>query len=81
MLTLLADGAPSVAAWRSVAVAVTAVDGLPIPTTAGILAIVLAIVSAAMIVARQTIVPHKYRCYVPNPGVSATLSLACSRQH
>jgi len=65
-----AYGAPSVAAWRSVAVAVTSTDGVPVPITSGILAIVLSVVAAIMIVARQTIVPMKYRGYVPNPSAA-----------
>jgi len=63
-------GAPSVAAWRSVAIAVTATNGVPVPITAGILAIVFSVVAALIIIARQTIVPMKYRGYVPNPSAA-----------
>lgn len=58
-------GAPSVGAWRAVAVAVTG-DGLPLPTSSGVVGLVLMGVAIASVIARETIVPHKYRVYVPN---------------
>ena len=61
---------PSAAAWRSVAVAITGTTGLPVPTTSGILAIVLSVVSAFMIISRETWVPAKYKGYVPNPAAA-----------
>ena len=63
-------GAPSVSAWRAVAIAITSTTGLPVPKLSGILAIVFSVVAAILIIARQTVVPPKYRGYVPNPSAA-----------
>lgn len=59
---------PSAAAWWAVSVAVTGTSALPVPTTAGILAIVLSIIGAALIIFRAWYCPAKYKGYVPNPS-------------
>ena len=64
------SGVPSAAAWRSVAIAITATDGLPIPTTSGILAICLTALAVAIILARTYLIPPKYKQYVPNPSAA-----------
>jgi OPT family oligopeptide transporter len=58
-------GAPSVAAWAAVALAVTS-PSLPIPKSAGITAIVLAVASALTIVAKHYLIPKKYHMWIPN---------------
>jgi uncharacterized oligopeptide transporter (OPT) family protein len=70
--------APSVAAWRAVAVAVTA-DTFPVPNSSGIFSIVFAIFGGAMTVFREYAYKgkwEKYRVYHPNfmvIGLSFTL--------
>jgi uncharacterized oligopeptide transporter (OPT) family protein len=70
--------APSVAAWRAVAVAVTA-DTFPVPNSSGIFSIVFAIFGGAMTVFRELGYKGKwakYRVYHPNfmvIGLSFTL--------
>ncbi|XP_006463464.1 hypothetical protein AGABI2DRAFT_208266 [Agaricus bisporus var. bisporus H97] len=58
-------GAPSVAAWAAVAVAVTS-PRLPVPTSSGITAICLAIASALTIAAKHYLIPKKYHMWIPN---------------
>ncbi|KAK4495390.1 hypothetical protein PRZ48_013721 [Zasmidium cellare] len=61
-------GAPSVSAWRAVAVAMTDPE-FPVPTSAGIFAIVFSIFGAIMIVIRHYAYRgkwEKYRVYHPN---------------
>lgn len=58
---------PSAGAWYAVAIGVTTTSGLPVPTTAGILAIVLTIIGVALIVFRVFFCPAKYKSMVPNP--------------
>ncbi|KAF9447743.1 oligopeptide transporter [Macrolepiota fuliginosa MF-IS2] len=58
-------GAPSVAAWAAVAVAVTA-PKLPIPKSSGITAIVLAIASVLTLTVKRYWIPKKYHHWVPN---------------
>jgi OPT family oligopeptide transporter len=60
--------APSVSAWRAVAVAMTDKE-FPVPTSSGIFAIVLSIFGAAMVIFRHygyTGTWEKYRVYHPN---------------
>lgn len=57
--------APSVAAWRAVAVAVIS-PKLPVSLSSGMTAIGFAIVAVATVVAKYTIIPQKYHVYVPN---------------
>lgn len=63
-------GVPSASAWRSVAIAITATEGLPVPTTSGILAIVFTIISVLIILARVYVIPARYKGYVPNPSAA-----------
>ncbi|KIM46755.1 hypothetical protein M413DRAFT_261954 [Hebeloma cylindrosporum] len=58
-------GAPSVAAWAAVPVAVTS-PKLPIPASSGYTAIALGIVSVATLLVRNYLIPKKYWGYVPN---------------
>ncbi|PPQ84126.1 hypothetical protein CVT25_003339 [Psilocybe cyanescens] len=58
-------GAPSVAAWAAVAIAVTA-PKLPIPASSGYTAIGLAIFSVVCLVVKTYWVPKKYWGYFPN---------------
>jgi len=58
-------GMPAVAAWRSIAIAVTAPE-LPIPPTAGYTAIGLAILSAITVFVKYRFVPEKYHVWIPN---------------
>lgn len=57
--------APSVAAWKAVAVAVIS-PKLPVSLSSGLTAIGFAIISIATVVAKYTIIPAKYHVYVPN---------------
>ncbi|KJA25455.1 hypothetical protein HYPSUDRAFT_160611 [Hypholoma sublateritium FD-334 SS-4] len=58
-------GAPSVAAWAAVALAVTS-PSLPISRSSGLTAIGLAIASVLTLVLRNLLLPKKYWKYVPN---------------
>lgn len=58
-------GAPSVAAWAAVALAVTS-PHLPISKSSGITAIVLAIISVLTVIVKHYWIPKKYHCWVPN---------------
>lgn len=58
-------GAPSVAAWYAVAVAVSA-PKLPIPPSSGYTAIGLAIFSVLQLIVRTYWIPKKYWKYLPN---------------
>ncbi|KAH8087157.1 oligopeptide transporter [Cristinia sonorae] len=58
-------GAPSVAAWQAVAVAVTS-PKLPIPPSSGYTAIGLAIAAVLTAVVKHLFIPKKYWVYVPN---------------
>lgn len=58
-------GAPSVAAWQAVAIAVAA-DKLPISLSSGITAIVLTVVAILTVIARYKVIPTKYHVYLPN---------------
>jgi len=58
-------GAPSVAAWSAVAVAVTS-PKLPIPSSSGYTAIGLGIFSVISVLAKHYVIPKKYWVYVPN---------------
>jgi uncharacterized oligopeptide transporter (OPT) family protein len=58
--------APSVGAWRAVAIAVTSEHGLPIPRSSWITAICLGLLSSLVIIVRHNWIPHKYWAYVPN---------------
>lgn len=58
-------GAPSVAAWAAVAVAVAS-PKLPIPPSSGYTAIALGIVSVLTLVGKHLWLPKKYWGYVPN---------------
>lgn len=60
-----AFGMPAVAAWRTVAIAVTS-PTLPIPPTSGYFAIGLAIVAVATVIIKYTLVPVRHRHWVPN---------------
>ncbi|ETS64672.1 hypothetical protein PaG_00619 [Moesziomyces aphidis] len=57
--------APSVAAWKAVAVAVIS-PKLPVSLSSGMTAIGFSIVAVATVVAKYTIIPQKYHVYVPN---------------
>lgn len=59
---------PSAAAWWAVSVAVTGTSALPVPTTAGILAIVFAVAAAGIIVFRAWFCPAHLKGYVVNPS-------------
>jgi hypothetical protein len=73
-----AFSAPSVAAWRAVAIAVTA-DEFPVPNSSGIFAIVISLFGGAMTIFREFGYKgkwEKYRVYHPNfmvIGLSFTL--------
>ncbi|KAG6899675.1 hypothetical protein C0993_008029, partial [Termitomyces sp. T159_Od127] len=58
-------GAPSVAAWVAVAVAVSS-PHLPIPASSGYTAIALGIASVITVVAKHYWIPKKYYSYIPN---------------
>ncbi|KAG6895581.1 hypothetical protein C0992_000543, partial [Termitomyces sp. T32_za158] len=58
-------GAPSVAAWAAVAVAVSS-PNLPIPPSSGYTAIALGIASVITVVAKHYWIPKKYYSYIPN---------------
>jgi len=58
-------GAPSVAAWGAVAVAVSS-PKLPIPPSSGITAIALGVLSVVTVVVRHLWIPRKYWTYIPN---------------
>ncbi|CAE6510756.1 unnamed protein product [Rhizoctonia solani] len=58
-------GAPSVAAWQAVAIAVTA-DKLPIPPASGYTAIGLSIAAVITVVIKHLWIPRKYWNYIPN---------------
>ncbi|KAK2461174.1 hypothetical protein APHAL10511_006701 [Amanita phalloides] len=58
-------GAPSVAAWGAVAIAVTS-PKLPIPRSSGYTAIGLGIASVLTLVLKFYVIPKKYWAYVPN---------------
>jgi len=60
-----AFGMPAVAAWRSVAIAVTA-PTLPIHPTSGYTAIAFGIVAVLTVLIKYTIVPERYHVWVPN---------------
>lgn len=68
-------GAPSVAAWRAVAVAMTD-PTFPVPTSSGIFAIVFSIFGAAMVIMRHYAYTGKWEKYrVYHPNVSPTQKL------
>ncbi|TFK26572.1 OPT oligopeptide transporter [Coprinopsis marcescibilis] len=58
-------GAPSVAAWAAVAIAVTK-PRLPVPPSSGYTAIGLGLASVVTVIARHFWIPKKYWGYVPN---------------
>jgi len=58
-------GAPSVASWAAVAVAVTS-PKLPIPPTSGYTAIGLGIASVLTLFMKHYLIPKRYWIYVPN---------------
>jgi uncharacterized oligopeptide transporter (OPT) family protein len=58
-------GAPSVAAWAAVALAVTK-PRLPVPPSSGYTAIGLSIASVLTVIAKYYLVPKKYHGYIPN---------------
>lgn len=58
-------GAPSVAAWRAVAVAVVS-PTLPVTLSSGLTAVGMSILAALTVVAKYKWIPAKYHCYVPN---------------
>jgi len=58
-------GAPSVAAWAAVAVAVSS-PKLPIPPSSGYTAIGLALAAVLTVFAKHFLIPKKYHPYVPN---------------
>ncbi|EAU89388.1 hypothetical protein CC1G_11084 [Coprinopsis cinerea okayama7 len=58
-------GAPSVAAWAAVALAVTR-PRLPVPPSSGYTAIGLGIASVLTVFARHWLIPKKYHAWVPN---------------
>jgi uncharacterized oligopeptide transporter (OPT) family protein len=58
--------APSVGAWRAVAIAVTSEHGLPIPRSSWITAVCLGALSSIVIIVRHNWIPRKYWTYVPN---------------
>ena len=58
-------GMPAVAAWRSVAIAVTS-PTLPIHPTSGYTAIALGIVSGLTVFLKHTVIPERYHVWVPN---------------
>ena len=58
-------GMPAVAAWRSVAIAVTS-PTLPIHPSSGYTAIVLGIVSVLTVLLKYTVIPERYHVWVPN---------------
>ncbi|KAG6888288.1 hypothetical protein C0995_009402 [Termitomyces sp. Mi166 len=58
-------GAPSVAAWVAVAVAVSA-PKLPIPASSGYTAIALGVASVITVIAKHYWIPKRYHCYIPN---------------
>lgn len=63
-----AFSAPSVAAWKAVAVAVTE-PTIPVPKSSAIFSIVLAVISVIVVIVRHNfLVGHreKYRLYIPN---------------
>ena len=60
-----AFGMPAVAAWRSVAIAVTS-PTLPIHPTSGYTAIALAIVAVLTVLVKYTLIPERYHVWVPN---------------
>ena len=57
--------APSVAAWKAVAVAVIA-PKLPVSLSCGLTAIGFAIVAVVTVVLKYTLIPAKYHVFVPN---------------
>ncbi|ORY82431.1 oligopeptide transporter [Protomyces lactucae-debilis] len=57
--------APSVAAWRAVALAVTATQ-FPVPKGSGICALVIGIFAVGLTVAKYTVIPERRRHLVPN---------------
>ncbi|KAF5368921.1 hypothetical protein D9758_002936 [Tetrapyrgos nigripes] len=58
-------GAPSVAAWQAVAVAVSS-PRLPVPPSSGYTAIALGIFSVISVFAKHFLIPKKYWGYIPN---------------
>ena len=60
-----AFGMPAVAAWRSVAIAVTS-PTLPIHPTSAYTAIAFGIVSVLTVLLKYTVVPQRYHVWVPN---------------
>jgi hypothetical protein len=65
---------PSASAWWAVSVAVTGTTALPVPTTAGILAIVFAVAAAGIIVFRAWFCPAKYKGYIPSKPLTCVTS-------
>lgn len=69
-------GAPSVAAWSAVAKATTSTNGLPLPTSSAITALIFALLAIAIVVVKNFYVPLQYRHWVVNPvalGLAFTL--------
>lgn len=58
-------GAPSVAAWEAVALAVAS-PKLPISLSSGLTAIILTIIAMATVVLKYKVIPAKYHVYLPN---------------
>ena len=58
-------GMPGVAAWRSVAIAVTS-PTLPIHPSAGYTAIALGIAAMLTVLLKHTVIPQRYHIWVPN---------------
>lgn len=58
-------GAPSVAAWQAVSIAVVA-PKLPVSLSSGLTAIILTVIAIATVVARYKVIPPKYHVYLPN---------------
>ena len=64
-LDCAAFGMPAVAAWRSVAIAVTA-PALPVHPASAYTALALGAVAALTVLAKHTVVPARYHVWVPN---------------
>lgn len=59
-------GAPSVGAWRAVAVAVTAQGALPIPKSSAIFALVISAIGMVLTIIKYKFVPRNKRKFIPN---------------
>jgi uncharacterized oligopeptide transporter (OPT) family protein len=69
-------GIPSVTSWAAVARATTSTDGLPFPASAAYFALGLSLFGLAIVIAKNTIIPERFRGYVPNMvafGLAAVL--------